>query len=327
MRAAYYDTTGPATEVLRVGELPDPQPGPGEVLVRVTLSGVNPGDTKKRAGWTGAPMPYPRVVPHSDAAGVVEAVGAGVAPSRVGRRVWVRGAQSYRAGGTAAELTAVPERLATDLPDTVGDVLAACLGIPGVTAHRAVFGDGPVSGRTVLVHGVLGGVGSLAAQLAVWGGARVLGTVRSGADLAEVALPGVTVFALDRPGVAEPVRTAAGGGVDRVVEVSFSDNLDLDAAVLRNGGVLAAYGTRDARPVLDFWPLLFANTTIRLLGSDDFPADAVDAAVQDLTTAAESGAIAVPDADVLPLERVAEAHDRIDAGTRRRQLVAPSPQT
>ncbi|MCW2582136.1 MAG: oxidoreductase [Klenkia sp.] len=325
MRAASYDETGPATQVLRVGDLPDPRPGPGEVLVRVRLSGVNPGDTKKRAGWTGAPMPFPRVVPHSDGAGVVEAVGAGVDPSRIGRRVWLHGAQSYRAGGTAAELTAVPEDLATDLPDEVSDVLAACLGIPGITAHRAVFGDGPVTGQTILVHGVLGGVGSMAAQLALWGGASVVGTVRSHRDVDDVALAGVPVVALDRPDVVEAVRHTAPGGVGRVVEVSFSDNLALDAAVLRVGGVIAAYGTRDASPTLDFWPLLFANATIRLLGSDDFPADAVQAAVRDLTTAAAAGALAVPAVDVLPLDRVAEAHDRIDAGTRRRQLVAPAP--
>jgi alcohol dehydrogenase-like protein len=153
MRAVWYDRQGPAAEVLQAGELPDPQPGPGEVRVRVGFSGVNPGDTKKRRGWLGSSMPYPRVIPHSDATGVVDAVGEGVASSRIGRRVWVYGAQSYPAFGTAAEHTVVPESLAVDLPDEVSDEVGACLGIPGITAHRAVFGDGPVIGATVLVHG------------------------------------------------------------------------------------------------------------------------------------------------------------------------------
>ena len=179
MRAVWYDRQGPAADVLQVGELPDPRPGPGEVRVRVRLSGINPGDTKKRRGWLGSTMPFPRVVPHSDAAGVIDEVGAGVDPVRIGRRVWVFGAQSYRPFGTAAQWTVVPDALAVDLPDQVPDEVGACLGIPGITAHRAVFADGPVTGQTVLVQGVLGGVGALAAQLARWGGATVIGTVRS----------------------------------------------------------------------------------------------------------------------------------------------------
>jgi NADPH2:quinone reductase len=179
-----------------------------------------------------------------------------------------------------------------------------------------------VTGRVVLVHGVLGAVAGFAAQLAVWGGATVVGTVRAGRDVEAVQLPGLAgVVALDRPDAADAVRALAPAGVDRVVEVAFSSNLALDAAVLRNDGVIAAYGTRDARPQLDFWPLLFANTTIRLLGSDDFPAEARRTAAQDLTTAAAAGAIAVPAHDVLPLDRIAEAHDRIDGGTRVRQLI------
>jgi len=132
---------------------------PGEVRVSVTRSGVNPGDTKKRRGWQGSAMPYPRVIPHSDGSGIVESVGAGVDPGRVGRRVWVYGAQSYRPFGTAAQLTVVPGRASRQPADEVTDEIGACLGIPGITAHRAVFADGPVTGQTVLVHGVLGASG------------------------------------------------------------------------------------------------------------------------------------------------------------------------
>src|SRR3954465_3270819 len=136
MRAAWYERPGPAAEVLQVGELPDPQPGPGEVRVRIRFSGINPGDTKKRADWLGFGMPFPRVVPHSDGSGVIDAVGGGGDGNRLGPRGWVYGAQSYRAFGTAAELTVVPAAQAVELPDGVGDELGACLGIPGITAHR-----------------------------------------------------------------------------------------------------------------------------------------------------------------------------------------------
>src|SRR4051794_30404830 len=153
MKAAWYERPGPAREVLEVGEMADPEPGPGEVRVRLAFSGINPGDTKKRADWVGYGLPYPRVIPHSDGAGSVDAVGDGVDRSRLGERVWVYGAQSYRPFGTAAQFTVVSADQAVVLPDGVSYELGAALGIPGITAHRAVFADGPVEGRTVLVHG------------------------------------------------------------------------------------------------------------------------------------------------------------------------------
>jgi NADPH:quinone reductase len=323
VRAVWYDRQGPAGDVLQGGERPDPDQGAGEVRVRVRFSGVNPGDTKKRRGWLGSSMPYPRVIPHSDATGVVDAVGAGVGPARVGRRVWVYGAQSYRPFGTAAEYAVVPAALAVDLPDAVSDELGACLGIPGITAHRAVFGDGPVTGATVLVHGVLGGVGALAAQLAGWGGATVIGTVRRSADLDRVSGPAVAhAVGLDDTDAAAAIRAVAPDGVDRIVEVSLSDNVDLDAAVAKVGTVVAAYASRNDRPALPFWPMLFDNVTIRLLGSDDFPAAATQQAVADLTNATHDGAMSVAVGPPVPLEHAAEAHDRVDAGSRKRVILA-----
>jgi len=323
VRAVWYERQGPASEVFHVGELPAAEPGPGEVRVRVTRSGVNPGDTKKRRGWLGSEMPFPRVIPHSDGAGMIESVGEGVDPGRAGQRVWVFGAQSYRAFGTAAQLTVVPAQQAIGLPDSVSDDVGACLGIPGITAHRAVFADGPVAGLTVLVHGVLGGVGALAAQLARWGGATVIGTVRQRGDLERVTTP--AVVALDEPDPAGAIRAHAPGGVDRIVEVAFSDNVDLDAAVAKNQTIIAAYATRQDRPGFPFWPMLFDNMVIRLLGSDDFPAAAKQQAAADLTAAARDGALTVDIDEVLPLERIAEAHDRVDAGTRGRVLLSISP--
>jgi NADPH:quinone reductase len=319
--AAWYERQGPAAEVLQVGEMAAPEPGPGEVRVRVNLSGVNPGDTKKRGDWVGYGMPYPRIVPHSDGSGVVDAVGEDVDSSRVGRRVWVYGAQSYRPFGTAAQLTVVPAEQAVELPDEVSDELGACLGIPGITAHRAVYAGGPVTDKSVLVHGVLGVVGSLAAQLARRGSATVIGTVTRQRDL-ELVNPAIAhTVALDQPDPIDAIRANAPDGVDRVIEVAFSDNADLDAAVAANDAVIAAYATRHDRPNIPFWPMLFVNLTIRLLGSDDFPAAAKHQAAADLTTAAREGALSIPIGDPLPLEQIANAHDRVDAGARQRVLV------
>ena len=260
-------------------------------------------------------------MPHSDGSGVIDAVGEGVDAGRIGQRVWVHGAQSYRPFGTAAELAVVPAEQAVELPAGVSDELGACLGIPGITAHRAVFGDGSVAGRTVLVQGVRGGVASLAAQLAARDGATVIGTVTRGSDLDPLP-PGVAHgVALDDPDPAAAVRAHAPDGVDRIVEVALAENIDLDAAVIATGGVVAAYASGHERPAIPFWPMLFANVTIRLLGSDDFPDAAKREAADDLTAAAREGALSIPIGDPLPLDRIAEAHDRIDSGTRERVLV------
>lgn len=324
MRAAFYDRQGPAAEVLQIGAIEDPSPAAGEVRVRITVSGVSPGDTKKRAGWPGSPMVHPRVIPHSDGAGVIDAVGDGVDPARVGTRVWTFGAQSYRAFGTAAEFTCLPEKLAVPLPDGVTDVMGACLGIPGITAHRAVFADGPVAGSVVLVHGVLGAVGSLAAQLARWGGATVIGTCRRSSDVVAASAVAHHVVALDASDPAAAVREFAPGGVDRVIEVSFSDNIALDLAVVADNAVIASYATRHDPATVEFWPMAFANVTLRMLGSDDFPAAAKQHAADDLTAAAADGALTIAVAEIVLLERIADAHDRVDSGGRGRVLVAVS---
>src|SRR6267378_5623770 len=265
MMAAWYEKQGGAGDVLVVDEMPDPDPKVGEVRIRVRASGVNPGEIKKRQGWLGSAMPYPRVVPHSDGAGEIDAVGVDVDPSRLGERVWCFGAQSYRPFGTAAQYVTIPAWQAVHLPDGVPFETGACLGIPGITAHRAVFADGPVAGLTLLVQGVLGGVGAMAAQLARWGGATVLGTVRQRGDLAQVNASAVAhAVALDEPDPAGAIRAHVPGGIDRIIEVGFSDNIDLDAAVAKNQAVIAAYASRHDRPGFPFWSMLFNNVTIRL---------------------------------------------------------------
>ena len=304
MRAAWYEQQGAAAEVLVVGDVPDPEPDAGEVRVRLFYSGISPGDTKKRAGWRGSTMPYPRVIPHSDGSGTIDAVGPGVDPHRHNRRVWVYGAQSYRPFGTAAEYTVVPDSQAVDLPPPVNNHVGACLGIPGITAHRAVFADGPVCDKFLLVHGARGAVGSLATHLARWGGATVIGTVRSGAG----------GIALDGPDPAAAILQLAPGGVDRIVDVAFGANIDLNAAVAAPQCVIASYGSPQERPDLPYWPLAFQNVTVRLLGSDDFPAEAKRQAARDLTAAAAAGALTIRVAEPYPLDRIADAHRAVEAG-------------
>ncbi len=309
MRAAWYDRQGPASDVLRISILDEPHVGPGEVRVRVSTSGINPGDVKKRRGWLGSAMSYPRVIPHSDGAGVIDAAGEDVEPGRVGQRVWVYGAQSYRPFGTAAELVVVPAVQAVPLPDQVSDSIGACLGIPGITAHRAVFVGGPSTG-TVLVQGVLGAVGSIAAQLARRNSNRTIGTVRNTADLDKAGQLADDVVALDNNPV-DTIAKLAPAGVQRIIEVALSTNADLDSAVICQDGVIAAYSSPADRTEIPFWPMLFSNVTLCLLGSDDFSPEAKIQAAQNLTAAAATG-LELPIRTRYSLEDIARAHDDVE---------------
>ncbi|RAO21411.1 NADPH:quinone reductase [Micromonospora noduli] len=311
MRAAWYDRQGPAREVLEVGELPDPWPGEGEVRVRVSVSGIHVGDLGKRQGWWGSTMTFPRVVPHGDGAGVIDAVGLGVDPSRIGERVWVYLAQSYRPFGTAAEYTVVPARHAVPLPAGVPSEQAAGLGIPGITAHRAIFGDGPVTGQRVLVTGALGAVGRAALAVARRGDAIVIATVRS-PEQVEPALAAGAHHALDTAGgdMATRILDYTGGEpIDRVAELAFDANMATNLEVLRNGGVIATYATGAAEPTVPYWPLGFKNITVRFLSNDDFPEAANEAAAGELTSALVAGDLRYPIAARLPLAEIAQAHE------------------
>lgn len=322
MRAAWYERKGPAHEVLVVGEMDAPQPAPGEVRIRVEASGVNPGDVKKREGWLGFPMSYPRVIPHSDGAGTIDAVGEGVSEARLGERVFCYGAQSYRPFGTAAEWVTVPDAQAVRLPDPVSFEVGACLGIPGLTAHRAVFADGPVEGRTLLVAGAGGAVGNLAVSLAAWGGATVIATVRSERDAARARRAGAAhVVLLDGPEVAASILRVAPGGVDRIIEVALGANLALDQAVIAQHGVIAAYASPEPEPCIPFWDLLFKNVTIRLIGSDDIPAADKRRAAADLETCLGEGRLAIDIAERFSLDEIARAHEAVSHPTRPGRVV------
>jgi NADPH2:quinone reductase len=221
MKAAWYENQGVARDVLTVGEMDEPQPRAGEARIGVAASGVNPGDVKKRQNAFGVGMPYPRVIPHSDGAGTVDAVGEGIPREWIGRRVWCYGAQTYRPFGTAAEYTVVPLEQAVPLPAHVPVEQGACLGIPGITAHRAVHVAGPVKGSTVLVQGGAGAVGACAVQLAHRAGARVIATCRSESDREIAWRAGANEVLLLDEKVVERIRGLAPGGVNHIVEVAF----------------------------------------------------------------------------------------------------------
>lgn len=313
MRAGFYERCGAAAEVLRVGDLPVPEPGPGEVLVRVHASGVNPSDVKARAGSRG--MLFDRVVPHSDGAGVIESVGSGVASDLVGQRVWLYEAQWRRPSGTAAEHTVVPAERAAPLPGGTSFVEGACLGIPAMTAHRCVFADGPVTGRTVLVSGGTGRVGFYAVQLARWGGATVIATVGSAEKAALAEKAGAHhVLNYRRENVASAARDLTGGaGVDRVVEVELGVNLETNLALLASQGVIATYASTVApEPPVPVYPLMFKNATLRFVLVYDMPEEAKRAAIEDINGLLEQGWLQHQVGLVVPLERLVEAHEAIE---------------
>ena len=221
MYAAWYEKNGVAAEVMKTGELPDIEPAAGEVRVRLYASAVNPSDVKARGG--SRPIRWPKLIPNSDGAGVIDKVGAGVY-RKVGERVWVFNGQWDRPFGTSAQMITLPAALAVPLPDQVGFEQGACLGIPVMTAHRALFADGPIAGKTVLVTGGAGVVGHYAIQLAKWAGARVVTTVSSDAKAAHASAAGADIVINYRSeDVAARIKSAS-GGVDRIVEVDFGKN-------------------------------------------------------------------------------------------------------
>jgi NADPH2:quinone reductase len=317
MQAAYYEATGAARDVLRLGELPDPEPGPGELRVRLVYSGVNPSDVKSRAGLRSKVLPFPRVVPHSDGAGVVDRVGEGVSAVRVGERVWVWNAAWGRPMGTAAQFVVLPERQAVTLPENVDFDAGACFGIPALTALHAVLCHGGVQGKDVLVAGGAGAVGHYAVQFARRLGARRVFTTVSGAAKAQLALRAGVDAAIDRRSedVAARVRElTADRGVDRVIEVDIAANARLDTQLLRRGGEAVVYGSGAGEITLPFFPLISENLSLHFfivyhLGDEDRAQ-----AQATLARLLREQPLLHNVAERLPLARIAEAHELVESG-------------
>lgn len=326
MRAIWYDRHGPAREVLQQGERPDPVPAPGEVRVRLMASGVNPADTYRRAGTSNA-NEWPLVIPNSDGAGVIDAVGEGVDAARIGRRVWVYNAQRFRPFGTAATFTCVPSELAHPLPDAVSFEVGACLGIPAMTAHRCLFADGPVQGLRVLVSGGGGAVGNYAVQLARWGGAaQVLATASGGWKAEDAAAAGAEqVLDYRAPDCAERIIAATGGqGIDRVVEVDVAANVPIWSAVVAQNGSVSGYASRGGRtPAIPFGLMMQRNVTLRGVVLNACPVEARRQAQADITAWLEAG---VPRplhriAATFPLFECAAAHEAVERGDKRGTVI------
>jgi NADPH:quinone reductase len=314
MLAIRYERTGPA-DVLQYGEVDIPDPGPGEVRVRMRVSGVNPTDYKSRSGSTGhAPSPFQ--IPNQDGAGVVDAVGAEVDVGRIGERVWIYFAAWRRRWGTAAQWTVVPAEQAVALPDDASDDLGASLGIPALTAHRCLLADGPIDGRTVLVAGGAGAVGHAAIELARWAGARVVATVSSDqkAQLARAAGAHVVVNYRDDDAV-ERVRDAAPDGVDRIVEVALATNIELDIAASAPNAVIASYANNGGNEAtVAIRRFMQANATLRFVFVYTMPREALRRAVAEVSSALRAEALTTLPLHRFPLERTADAHVAVENG-------------
>ncbi len=316
MKAAFYDRLGPAAEVLQLGELPQPEPAPGEVRVRVLWSGVNPSDVKTRMGVRSG-MPYPRVIPHSDGMGLIDAVGPGVPAQRLGQRVWVWNAARGRPHGTASEWLCLPSEQAVLLPEGVSDEAGACLGIPALTAMHSVLMDGGVAGKTVLVAGGAGAVGHYAVQMASQlGAARVLATASTPqkAALARAAGADEVIRYKSEP-LVERVKALTGGrGVDRIIELDLQANGAADLEMLADFGECVVYGSTGPTVQLPFYPLLAKNIQLRFfLVYSLSPADRARA-VATLTRMLARGTLEHHIGVRLPLDEIVRAHEMQERG-------------
>jgi NADPH2:quinone reductase len=326
MKACWYERNGPADEVLVVGDMADPAPAAGEVVVRMRSSAVNPSDVKSRMGLR-AKMTLKRQVPHSDGAGEIVAVGTGVAASRIGERVWVFNAAYLRAGGTAAELCALPAEFAVPLPKGLDDAQGACLGIPVMTAHRCLFADGSPTGQTVLVSGGAGVVGHYAVQLARWAGAEVIATVSGEAKAAQARAAGAHhVINYRRENVAEQVKAITSGrGLDRIVEVELGENLQQDLAMLKPEGVLAFYGSKTPTAELPFYASIVKNVVLRPVLVYTITPQQRAQCFRDIERWVADGRALFNIAARVSLARTAEAHRTVEDGSKIGHVVVDIP--
>jgi NADPH:quinone reductase-like Zn-dependent oxidoreductase len=317
MKAAWFEKFGAARDVLVIGEKPTPVAGPGEVLVKLRTSGVNPSDVKKRAGSFPNLLDDGYVIPNSDGAGVIEAVGAGVDSKRVGEKVWVYQAQFGRRFGTAAQYVALDSLRAVTLPIEAGFDVGACAGIPIMTAHRCVHADGPIAGQTVLVTGGAGRVGYYAIQWAKMAGARVIASASNPRDEAACREAGAKhVFNHREAGWGERVKSLNGGKpVDRVIDVEFGANLPEVLDCIRTSGVIATYSSTQVKePQLPFFRMMYLDVTVRFVIVYSMPEPAKKLAIADITQAFRDGMLQHRIAERVPLAEIARANELVEQG-------------
>jgi len=330
----YRDNGGP--DVLELLDRTPADPGPGQVRVRIAVSGVNPTDWKTRSGATN-PKLYAEVTPGLDGAGVIDAVGPGEDQGRVGERVWLFLAGAARQVGTVTEAVVVPADRAVPLPGDASFDLGAALGVPALTAHRAltVAEDGPsrlrpgaLDGKVALVAGGAGAVGHAAIQLARWAGATVVTTI-SGPEKARLATAAGAHHVLNyREGdPAAEIRKIAPDGVDLIAEVALGANLALDLAVLKTRGTISTYANDGAKRVeLDVRQNMTLNTRFQFMVLYTVGSEALAAAAEDTAAAVADGALPVGEEHGLPLvrfpiERTADAHRAVENGAVGKVLI------
>ncbi|NIP75239.1 MAG: zinc-binding dehydrogenase [Xanthomonadales bacterium] len=324
MRAAFYEETGAAADVLRVGEIDDPVPGDGEVLVRVHVHGVNPTDCKRRAGQRGR-LPFPRVIPGYDGAGVIEAVGAGVDPSRVGQRVWLWEAAHQKWDGAAAELVRLPASRAMPLPDGASFADGASLGVPAITACHALMLGGPLVGETVIVTGAAGAVCNYAVQLAKRMGATVIGTVRGEDDRSQDARHAGAdhVVNTDRESFKEVALDLTDGkGVRTMIDVDLGAHLDYAWRIVAQNGTIASFGSAsNPAPVIDWPKFMYRNIRLNGVAIFEVPEAAKQRAVAFVQESLEAGDFWHREDSRYLLDAIAEAHERQETGRPRGKVL------
>lgn len=319
MRAAFYDRQGAAHDVLQIAELPDPTPGPGDVRVRIHVSGLNPTDLKSRTGFNGMQLAYPRIIPHHDGAGVIDQVGLGVSAKRVGERVWIYEGQHGRPSGTAAEFCVLPSANAVPLPADASFEVGACLGIAALTAHRCLFADGDLRGRWILVQGGAGAVGIAAILLAKWAGANVIATVgRAEQDAVVRRLGADVVINRKTEDVKAKVLEVSGGlGVERIVDVDLISNIETDMACLAACGVISAYATEvpTAEVRFPFLRAMFKGAVVRMVFVYTMGEQAHRDAIRDINACISAGKYNPEIGLRVPLERIADAHQALETAS------------
>jgi len=316
VKAVWYEHIGAADDVLMHGNIDDPEVSDGEVLVRLRTSGINPSDVKTRAGARGE-LQFPRIIPHSDGAGNIEAVGHGVDINRIGERVWVWNGAFGRAFGTCAEYISLPANQAVKMPGNSTFEAGACMGIPASTAYHGVFSGGSVNNKTLLVTGGAGAVGHYAIQLAKWDGAKVIATV-SGSEkgLAAKEAGADLVVNYKTDDVVQSVNDfTSGEGVDRIVEVEFGGNLSVSKQVIKTNGVIAAYGSvAVGNPELPFYNLMFKNAVLKMYLIYIVPGEARTNIINGLTKALSENALVHQIAKSFDLAETIQAHKTVEAG-------------
>jgi NADPH2:quinone reductase len=317
MKAAIATQTGPAAQVLSLREVSTPEPQAGEVRVQLATSGINPSDVKRRgAAPAGSPLEFPEIIPHSDGAGTIDAVGAGISPTRIGERVWVYNAQWQRPYGTAAQYCALSSALAVALPADVDFAAAASFGIPALTAYHAVHLDGPVNGMTLLVQGGAGAVAFYAIQFAKAAGARVIATVSGTAKAAYAQRAGAdeTINYRTDDRQARVAQLTGGRGVERIIEVDLAANAMSYPGLLAEYGKAVIYGSGAPAATI---PAAFIrwSTTLQFFIVYQLRADERAAAIAGIDALLRAGTLDHGEIRRFPLERIVEAHEAVERGS------------